>query len=85
MFDTEFLALRRVIEITGVSKSEIYRLMSEGKFPASHGYRHSPRRRFCVSHDVQAWQQQQLDQHVPELHPVPTNEFDELLITKIST
>ncbi len=79
MPDTEFLGLRRVIEMTGISRSEIYRLMRAGQFPASHSYRHSTKRRFWTSNEVKAWQQQQVGDHNLELGQYDRSEFDDLL------
>ncbi|WP_085810978.1 AlpA family phage regulatory protein [Sphingomonas sp. TZW2008] len=58
----EFWRLPRVIEVTGLSKSEIYRLIRLGTFPAPHAYRESPSRRFWVSTEVQHWQAAQIGQ-----------------------
>ncbi|NII58966.1 AlpA family transcriptional regulator [Sphingomonas aerolata] len=56
----EFWGLRRVMETTGVSKSELYRLMRAGQFPQSRPYQHSPKRRFWLSSEVQSWQMMQI-------------------------
>ena len=58
----EFWGLRRVMETTGVSKSELYRLMRAGQFPQSRPYQHSPKRRFWLSSEVQSWQMMQIGQ-----------------------
>jgi len=70
---TEFWPLARVLEISGISKSELYRLIRAEQFPASHGYTHSPKRRFWMSHEVKAWQERQIGA------PLPVGEFDDLL------
>lgn len=56
----EFWRLPRVIEVTGLSRSEIYRRMNEGTFPKSHPYRDAPKIRFWVSSEVQRWQAEQV-------------------------
>lgn len=56
----EFWKLPRVIEATGLSKSEIYRQMNDGRFPTSRPYKHNPTRKFWVSVEVQRWQAQQI-------------------------
>ncbi|WP_242137034.1 AlpA family phage regulatory protein [Sphingomonas sp. TREG-RG-20F-R18-01] len=49
-----------MVEVTGLSKSEIYRQMSDGSFPTSRPYRDNPKRRFWTSIEVQRWQAQQV-------------------------
>lgn len=56
----ELWRLPRVIEVTGLSKSQIYRQIGEGMFPPSRAYRDAPTRRFWTSTEVQHWQAQQV-------------------------
>ena len=56
----EFLRLPEVLKATGWSKSEIYRQMAAGNFPASHAYRANPKKRFWLLSEVVAWQNLQL-------------------------
>lgn len=56
----ELWRLPRVIEVTGLSKSEIYRRVGEGKFPKARPYKDIPNKRFWVSSEVQRWQAQQV-------------------------
>ena len=56
----EFWRLTRVVEVTGLSKSEIYRQIGKGMFPPSRAYRNAPMRRFWTSIEVQRWQAQQV-------------------------
>lgn len=59
--DVEFWPLKVVVQKVGLSKTEVYRRAAEGKFPQSRGYGDGGVRRFWVSTEVQAWQQQILD------------------------
>lgn len=80
MQHVEFWSLTRVTEVTGISKSEIYRSIKAGTFPASHAYKCNIRR-FWLSHEVKAWQQSQLDVDVPELRDgLPQDDFESLLV-----
>lgn len=56
----EFLPLKEVVKKVGLSKSEIYRQIADGRFPSSRPYKDNPKRRFWLSTDVAAWQQEQL-------------------------
>lgn len=64
-----FLRLPAVIDATGLSKSEIYRRISSGRFPASRGYQDAPKTRFWTSAEIERWQREQ----------VGPDDFDELL------
>lgn len=75
----EFWGLRRVMETTGVSKSELYRLMRAGQFPQSRPYQHSPKRRFWLSSDIRSWQMMQVDKgDIQDLTRLGSD-FDQLL------
>lgn len=79
MDHVEFWSIKRVIEVVGLSKSEVYRQVREGLFPKANSYR-SNNRRFWLSHEVKAWQQAQIDKDVPELRDgLPQDEFEALL------
>ncbi len=75
----EFWGLRRVMETTGVSKSELYRLMRAGQFPQSRPYLHSPKRRFWLSSDIQSWQMMQVNKGDIQEPTQPGSDFDGLL------
>jgi predicted DNA-binding transcriptional regulator AlpA len=75
----EFWSLKRVVEVTGVSKSEVYRLMKLGRFPKSNAYRDTPKKRFWLSNDVKQWQQEQFVKRRPEIDAEIDNDFDVLL------
>lgn len=81
MHRVEFWSLTRVVEVTGISKSEVYRRVKLGQFPRSHKYRDGERRRFWISTEIMAWQQEQIDFYLPGLHPSSgsPSEFDDLL------
>lgn len=55
----EFWRLNTVAKVVGLSRSEIYRRMEKGTFPASRPYPDSILR-FWLSTDVQEWQAQAL-------------------------
>ncbi len=55
-----FLRLDEVVGMTGLSKSEIYRRISDGRFPQSRAYRDSPKKRFWTSVEVELWQREQI-------------------------
>ena len=59
MTDVEFWRLPKVIEKTGLSKSEIYRRVSDNRFPRSRRYPDSDMA-FWLSSEVVEWQQQVL-------------------------
>jgi predicted DNA-binding transcriptional regulator AlpA len=50
----EFWRLKRVCEVTGLSKSEVYRRVAAGQFPPPHKYPGSGMN-FWPSVDVQSW------------------------------
>lgn len=75
----EFWNLKRVVEVTGVSKTEIYRQMNLGLFPKSNGYRDTPKKRFWLSNDIKQWQQEQFAKRRPEIDAEIDNDFDEFL------
>ncbi|WP_022687638.1 helix-turn-helix transcriptional regulator [Sphingomonas phyllosphaerae] len=56
----ELWRLPRVIEVTGLSKTEIYRRVSQGQFPKSRPYKDIPNKRFWISTEVQRWQAEQV-------------------------
>lgn len=58
--NAELWRLPRVIEVTGLSKSEIYRRVGEGQFPKARPFKDIPNKRFWVSSEVQRWQAQQV-------------------------
>jgi predicted DNA-binding transcriptional regulator AlpA len=57
--DIEFWPLQRVVQITGLSRSEIYRRQKESSFPRARPYKNSSRV-FWVSSDVREWMRGQL-------------------------
>lgn len=57
----EFWRLKRVCEVTGISKSEIYRQIADGRFPQPKNYRDSPGKKFWLSTQIKDWQRQQLN------------------------
>lgn len=57
----EFWRIARVAAATGLSKSEVYRLIRQGDFPKSRPYPHSVQSRFWLRSDILAWQQRQLE------------------------
>lgn len=61
--------MKRVVEVTGISKTEIYRQIATGRFPAGRPYKSNPSRRFWVSTEVAAWQREQVG-----------DDFDALLV-----
>lgn len=63
----EFLRIQRVIELTGLSKAEIYRQIADGRFPPSRPYRSNPRKRFWTSTEIREWQQRQLGELFEDL------------------
>jgi predicted DNA-binding transcriptional regulator AlpA len=75
----EFWGLRRVMETTGVSKSELYRLMRAGQFPQSRPYQHSPKRRFWLSSEVRSWQMTQIGQGDIQSLTRDNGDFEDLL------
>ena len=54
--EIQFWKLTVVMANVGLSKSEIYRQMKEGRFPPSRSYRHDSKRKFWLSTEVRAWQ-----------------------------
>lgn len=75
----EFWPLTRVQEVTGLSKTTLYELMKTGKFPRSHSYQFTDKRRFWLSSDVKRWQQEQMLDRRPELEVEIDSDFDALL------
>lgn len=63
----EFWPLTRLVVITGISKSEIYRQMRSGLFPKSKAYHDTSTRKFWLSSEVKQWQLDQLLGGVSEL------------------
>ncbi|KFG91870.1 putative transcriptional regulator [Sphingobium herbicidovorans NBRC 16415] len=59
--DIEFWPLKVVVQKVGLSQAEVYRRMSEGRFPRNYDYRDGGTRKFWLASDVRAWQQQILD------------------------
>jgi predicted DNA-binding transcriptional regulator AlpA len=62
MEDIEFWRLKTVVQKVGLSRTEIYRKIADGTFPASHPYPGNPRIRFWLSNKVRAWQRDILEQ-----------------------
>jgi predicted DNA-binding transcriptional regulator AlpA len=58
--DVEFWPLPRVMAAVGLSRSEIYRQMGLGQFPASRSYRNCASRKFWVSTEVRRWQAEEI-------------------------
>lgn len=56
----EFLRLPSVQAATGLSRSEIYRRVREGRFPKPRGYADAPSRKFWTSIEVERWQRDQV-------------------------
>ncbi len=75
----EFWNLKRVVELTGISKSEVYRQMRLGLFPKSNSYRDTPKKRFLLSNDIKRWQQEQFAKRRHEIDAEIDEEFDEFL------
>lgn len=78
----EYWRLPRVIEVTGLSKTEIYRRAGEGQFPKPRPYRDILNKRFWVSTEVQRWQAEQVgeDEWSAMLSaPRKWDEYDDLL------
>jgi predicted DNA-binding transcriptional regulator AlpA len=53
----EFIRAKRVCEITGLSKTELYRRVASGSFPSPRKYPDS-NMNFWISADVENWQRQ---------------------------
>lgn len=78
----ELWRLPRVIEVTGLSKTEIYRRIGQGQFPKARPYKDIPNKRFWVSTEVQRWQAEQVgeDEWAALLNGVrERDEYDTLL------
>ncbi|MEG3169920.1 AlpA family phage regulatory protein [Sphingomonas sp. LB3N6] len=75
----EFWPLTRVQEITGLSKTTLYEFMKSGKFPRSHSYQFTDKRRFWLLNDVKRWQQDQMSTRRTELEVEIDDDFDALL------
>ncbi len=59
MTDVEFWRLPTVVQKVGLSRSEIYRRISDGRFPKPRRYPDSDKS-FWLSSEVQAWQMEAL-------------------------
>lgn len=55
--DVEFWPLKTVVQKVGLSKTEIYRRVAENRFPASRSYNDGGMRKFWLSSEVKAWQE----------------------------
>jgi predicted DNA-binding transcriptional regulator AlpA len=58
--DIEFWSLKTVMQKVGRSRSQIYRMIADGEFPAQRKYRNSEHSVFWLSTDVRAWMAGQL-------------------------
>lgn len=56
----EFWPMRTVLQRVGLSKSEIYRQINSGLFPAGRSYKDNPKKKFWLSNEVVAWQAKQV-------------------------
>lgn len=54
--DHEFWPLKQVLKRVGLSKTEIYRRMADGRFPAGHLYGGEGSKRFWLASEIRAWQ-----------------------------
>ena len=54
--DHEFWPLKQVMQRVGLSKSEIYRRMAEGRFPVARPYGQGSTKRFWLASEIRAWQ-----------------------------
>lgn len=66
----QFWPIGKVVEVTGLSKTEIYRRVRKGAFPASRAYPDSVRV-FWTSAEIETWQRNCL--------AMKTEEFEALL------
>jgi len=57
----QLLSIRQVVEITALSRSTIYELITKGKFPKARPYRDVPGRKYFDAVEVGAWVDRQLD------------------------
>ena len=55
----ELWRMERVTEVTGLSRSEIYRRIASGKFPAPRKYRDCART-YWLSYEVEAWVREEI-------------------------
>ena len=55
--DIEFCPMKVVAKKVGLSQTEIYRRIADGRFPRSRSYADGGKRRFWLSTEVQDWQQ----------------------------
>jgi len=76
--DVEFWPLKTVIQKVGLSRTEIYRQQSLGKFPRSRSYRNNPGRRFWLSTEVRHWQAEEVE-GAPVLQPGLDPELEGLI------
>ncbi|HKR16622.1 helix-turn-helix transcriptional regulator [Rhizorhapis sp.] len=67
--DLEFWKLKAVVQKCGLSKTEIYRRIAEGRFPAAHSYGGEGARRFWLSTEIEEWQRQILAGETPTYTP----------------
>ena len=63
-----FLRLPQVQAQVGISRSQIYKLMAEGDFPASKKI--GTRIAVWLSSDIQAWQQARIEEWESQQHPI---------------
>jgi predicted DNA-binding transcriptional regulator AlpA len=55
--EVQFWRLKKVVEMVGLSRAEIYRRIAYGRFPASRRYGDGGSRVFWLSTEIKAWQQ----------------------------
>jgi len=75
--DGPLMRLPAVVALTGLSKSEIYRQVSEGRFPRQHPYPGMKKATFWIDDEVREWRACAVDGR--EWRAPPIDEFDELL------
>lgn len=56
----QFMRLPDVVKHVGLSKSELYRQIAAGRFPAPRPYRDNPKKRFWLQSEVEMWQVAQI-------------------------
>ena len=66
--EVTFLRLPQVQAQVGLSRSQIYKLMAEERFPASKKI--GTRIAVWVSSDIQAWKQARIDEWESQQHPI---------------
>ena len=62
-----FLRLPQVQALVGLSRSQVYKLMAEGNFPASKKI--GTRIAIWLSSDIEAWKQARMDEWEAQKHP----------------